>query len=154
LNLRPATAADAPALGAVHIAAMRTLTFLPQLHTVEEAVGWMGNEVLPTNQVWVSEADGEIAGYIAVADGWINQLYVRPDRQGRGVGAALLAHILAEGSPRRLWTFQQNTRARRFYESRGFVLVRLTDGEGNEERTPDALYEWRGRDRAEIEDSL
>ena len=25
---------------------------------------------------------------------------------------------------------------------RGFVLVRETDGRDNEERTPDALYEW------------
>ena len=41
-----------------------------------------------------------------------------------------------------LWVFQQNANARRFYERRGFVLVRETDGSGNEERTPDALYAW------------
>jgi hypothetical protein len=41
-----------------------------------------------------------------------------------------------------LWVFQQNERARRFYEARGLTLVKLTDGSGNEERTPDALYEW------------
>ena len=154
MNLRPAAAVDAPALGAVHIQAMRTLTFLPRLHTVEEAVAWMAGEVLPKDQVWVSESDGEIAGYVAYTDEWINQLYVRPDRQDQGVGATLLAHVLALGQPKRLWTFQQNTRARRFYEARGFVLLRLTDGAGNEERTPDALYEWRGCDSAEIEDSL
>jgi putative acetyltransferase len=154
LSLRRATVADAVALGALHIEAMRTLTFLPQLHTVEEAVSWMARQVLPAQQVWVFEDEGEVAGYIACAEGWINQLYVRPDRQGQGIGATLLAHVLAEGSPRRLWTFQQNERARRFYESRGCVLVRLTDGAGNEEKTPDALYEWRGRDSAEIEVSL
>jgi GNAT superfamily N-acetyltransferase len=154
LNLRRATAADAPALGALHIQAMRALTFLPQLHTVDEAVAWMGGDVLPTHEVLVAETDGEVEGYIACTDGWINQLYVRPDRQGRGVGAALLEHVLADGAPRRLWTFQQNDRARRFYEARGFTLLRLTDGAGNEEKTPDALYERRGRDRAEIEDSL
>lgn len=154
MNLRRATAADAPALGAAHIQAMRTLTFLPQLHTVEEAVAWMAGEVLHKDQVWVADAQGEVAGYIAYTDDWINQLYVRPDRQGQGIGAALLAHVLALRRPKRLWTFQQNTRARRFYEARGFVLVRLTDGSGNEEKTPDALYEWRACDSAEIEDSL
>jgi putative acetyltransferase len=41
-----------------------------------------------------------------------------------------------------LWTFQRNDRARRFYEGRGFVLVRQTDGSGNEEKEPDALYVW------------
>ncbi|HEX5262508.1 MAG TPA: hypothetical protein VFW13_03220, partial [Phenylobacterium sp.] len=55
----------------------------------------------------------------------------------------LLAKALSYERPMQLWTFQQNTRARKFYEDRGFRLVKLTDGLGNEERTPDALYEWR-----------
>jgi len=42
-----------------------------------------------------------------------------------------------------LWVFQLNEGARRFYERHGFRLVKLTDGAGNMERTPDALYEWR-----------
>jgi hypothetical protein len=33
--------------------------------------------------------------------------------------------------------------ARRFYERHGLRAVRFTDGTGNEEKTPDALYEWR-----------
>jgi hypothetical protein len=39
--------------------------------------------------------------------------------------------------------FQANERARSFYERRGCVVVELMDGSGNEEQTPDALYEWR-----------
>ncbi len=42
----------------------------------------------------------------------------------------------------RLWVFQKNEGARRFYERHGFRLVELTDGSRNEEREPDALYEW------------
>ena len=42
----------------------------------------------------------------------------------------------------RLWVFQANTGARRFYERDGCTLVKLTDGADNEEREPDALYEW------------
>jgi hypothetical protein len=38
--------------------------------------------------------------------------------------------------------FQRNERARTFYERRGCHVVELTDGSGNEEREPDALYEW------------
>ncbi|WP_309607105.1 GNAT family N-acetyltransferase [Phenylobacterium sp.] len=140
--LRRAAVADAAAMGTLHIAAMRTLTFLPQLHTVEEATGWMAGEVLPNAQAWLAEIEGEVAGYIVFTDDWINQLYVRPDRHGQGVGSALLAHVLADGQPRRLWTFQQS-RARKFYEDRGFAAVQFTDGEGNEEKTPDVCYEWR-----------
>jgi hypothetical protein len=40
------------------------------------------------------------------------------------------------------WVFQQNERARRFYESHGAVAVEFTDGSGNDEKTPDARYRW------------
>jgi hypothetical protein len=46
----------------------------------------------------------------------------------------------------RLWVFLQNAPARRFYERHGLRLVEETDGSRNEERTPDALYEWRPTD--------
>jgi GNAT superfamily N-acetyltransferase len=95
------------------------------------------------DEAWVAEADGVVAGYIVFTDDWINQLYVHPDRHRQGFGAALLAHVLASGAPKQLWTFQQNERARRFYEARSFRAVEFTDGEGNEEKTPDVRYEWR-----------
>jgi hypothetical protein len=40
-----------------------------------------------------------------------------------------------------LWTFQVNARARRFYESHGFVAVEETD-DNNQEKQPDVRYEW------------
>jgi hypothetical protein len=40
------------------------------------------------------------------------------------------------------WVFQQNERARGFYEAHGAVAVECTDGSGNEEKTPDVRYEW------------
>ena len=43
----------------------------------------------------------------------------------------------------RLWVFQKNTPAIRFYTRRGFGRVELTNGSGNEVHEPDALYEWR-----------
>lgn len=131
-------------MGELHILAMRTLTFLPQLHSVEEAQGWMADEVLPTHTAWVAEQDGAVAGYIAIKDDWVQQLYVHPDRHGQGVGPALLDHVMALGPPRQLWTFQQNKKARGFYESRGFRAVEFTDGAGNEEKTPDVRYLWEG----------
>jgi GNAT superfamily N-acetyltransferase len=86
-----------------------------------------------------------MTGIIAFRDGWIDQLYVLPHAQRRGIGTALLE--LAQGAFPRLhaWTFQRNTPARRFYAKRSFVLVRETDGAGNEEKEPDALYLWERR---------
>ena len=72
----------------------------------------------------------------------LKQMAVADGRQGNGVGSRLLR--LAQDTTTdalQLWAFQSNTRARVFYERRGFVELRRTDGD-NEEREPDILYRW------------
>jgi hypothetical protein len=58
------------------------------------------------------------------------------------VGLALLTAVREDAEELNLWTFQANAQARRFYERHGFRLIEMTDGSGNEERTPDARYRW------------
>jgi len=55
---------------------------------------------------------------------WIDHLYVAPDLVGRGIGTAPLRDAL-DGleRPVRLWTFQDNEGARRFYGRHGFKLA-------------------------------
>lgn len=139
--LRRALPEDAAGMAVAHRQAMRiSLPFLPELHTAEEDQWFMRERLMATNEVWVTEVDGMIAGYVGFHDGWIDHLYVHPEHQRRGLGPQLLAKALSDGTERRLWTFQQNARARAFYEKRGFVAELLTDGEDNEEKTPDVRY--------------
>ena len=86
--------------------------------------------------------DAAMIGMLAFREEWIDQLYVLPMAQGRGVGTGLLQVAQKAFDRLQLWTFQRNGPARRFYEARGFVLVQETDGAGNEEKEPDALYLW------------
>ena len=142
--IRRARVEDMPAVAVMHRQTMRTsLPFLPDLHTPEQDLVFFRDHLFPSNVVWLAEEDGAVTGYVARGDGWLNQLYVHPDHQGRGVGDALLATVMGGTDALQLWTFQQNHRARRFYEKRGFVLAELTDGSGNEEKTPDARYVWK-----------
>lgn len=142
--LRRALPGDAEALARLHrLTVRRSLAFLPDLHTPQEDLWFFAHELLPKRDVRVAEIDGEARAYVAFRPGWIDHLFVHPDHQGRGLGPRLLRLALADGTERRLWTFQKNLRARAFYEARGFVLEALTDGAGNEEREPDALYVWR-----------
>ena len=83
-----------------------------------------------------------MVGMIAFRDDWIDQFYVLPQAQRQGAGTALLGVAQSSLNRLNLWTFQRNERARSFYLSRGFVLVPETDGAGNEENEPDALYLW------------
>ena len=77
-------------------------------------------------------------------DDWLTHLYVHPDEIGTGVGHALFEHVTTlRPDGFQFWVFQQNERARRFYEAHGAVAVEFTDGEDNEEQTPDVRYEWK-----------
>jgi len=117
------------------------MPWLPMLHTLEEDVGFFRRAL--GGEAYVFDLDGAVAGFIVLRDDQLDALYVAPGLQGRGVGSALLERA-EEARPDgfRLWVFQENRRARRFYEARGCRLIRETDGAANEERTPDALYEW------------
>jgi ribosomal protein S18 acetylase RimI-like enzyme len=143
--IRRAGLEDVNAIAALFRRSFGTLTFLPTLHTPEEDRAYFGG-IVADREVWVWEEDGSILGFAALEDDELTHLYVEPGAHGRGIGGALIDRA-KERRPDgvRLWVFQQNANARRFYERRGFVLVRETDGSGNEERTPDALYAWRPR---------
>lgn len=144
LGLRKLALADMDAAAAVHRASFNhALPKLAGLHTPEEDRAFYRTQVFPACQVWGAEKQSKLVGIIAFREGWIDQLYVLPDAQGRGVGSDLL-EIAQEAFPTlSLWTFQCNKRARRFYELNGFVVVRETDGAGNEEKEPDVLYRWQ-----------
>ena len=90
----------------------------------------------------------QLVGFIAQRPGWIDHLYVDPDRLRQGIGSRLIAHAKADQRELRLYTFQSNTRARAFYEHHGFVIEGLSDGQRNEEKLPDMTYHWLAMGRA------
>lgn len=127
----------------IFVPAFRGLTFLPTMHTDAETRDWIRSVMVPTHEVWVAEVDDRIVGFAALHHDLLGHIYVHPDEQGRGFGTALLDVVKHERpSGFRFWVFQKNEGARRFYERHGCRIVELTDGSGNEEREPDALYEW------------
>ena len=70
---------------------------------------------------------------------------VHPARWRRGVGSTLLHLALSRArGPVRLYTFEPNRVARRFFERHGFTAIGFGDGSTNESRCPDVLYEGQG----------
>jgi putative acetyltransferase len=145
-SIRRATEADAGAIVAVmRVSKAVAMPWLPVIHTPDEDQEWVLTVLLPGHEVWVAMRDSAVVGVLAMRPGWLDQLYIHPDAQGAGIGTRML-RIAREASPDglRLWAFQGNGRARRFYERAGFTVERTTDGADNEERQPDVLYRWIG----------
>jgi GNAT superfamily N-acetyltransferase len=141
--LRQLELADMDEAARLHRAAFdQALPWLAGLHTPKEDRWFFRERVFASCEVWGAFDGGLMTGMLAFRNGWIDQLYVLPDAQGRGIGTGLLKVAQNALDRLQLWTFLRNQRARRFYEARGFAMVRETDGAGNEEREPDALYLW------------
>ncbi|MFT4041278.1 MAG: GNAT family N-acetyltransferase [Thermomicrobiales bacterium] len=146
-TLRRATLADAQTIAEIHLAARRAaMPWLPEVHTDAETHFWVANVMLPQQEVWVAEVAGAVGGFAALHEGWLEHLYIAPAHQGIGLGSALL-DLAMERSPEglQLYAFQGNTRARQFYEARGFVAEAFGDGADNEEGAPDVRFRWPGR---------
>ena len=143
LTLRRAVADDADAVARVFSPSRRLLTFLPELHTIEEDHWFITNRILVSCEVTVVECGGEIVSFIAREHEEIRLLHTHPDFVGRGAGARLIEAAKGSGtSALELWCFQANRGARRFYEAHGFHPIGFTDGSRNEEQTPDVRYRW------------
>jgi ribosomal protein S18 acetylase RimI-like enzyme len=101
------------------------------------------DHVLKDDQLWVVEQDQRPVAFMAIRDAFIDQLYVHPDFQNRGIGKMLLEHA-RELSPGHLWlyTLQINRNACVFYEKNGFVPEKFGISPPPESE-PDVEYHWR-----------
>jgi len=78
---------------------------------------------IANGQVIVAEIAGEIAGFAAVVGGELDGLFVEPDLWGQGIGRTLVDAATHEARRRGLaLKVIANPRARRFYESCGFLV--------------------------------
>lgn len=145
-DLRPAIASDARNIAEVFLRSFRFAYGdgnVRLAHPDDDVRRWVREELLAESAVTVAVSCGIVVGYVATKPEWIEHLYVDPAWIGRGVGSSLLAAArkrLPGGCD--LWTFQENTRARAFYEAHGFLVVGSTDGD-NQEQQPDLRYRWQ-----------
>jgi ribosomal protein S18 acetylase RimI-like enzyme len=112
-------------------------------HFFYEDRNYFQNYVLKNNRVWVVELANRPVGFMAMNKDFVDQLYIDPDYQRRGIGKILL-DFAREQSPDHLWlyTLQVNVNARAFYESNGFVAEKFGVSPPPESE-PDVEYHWR-----------
>lgn len=142
--LRPAAEADAGDVAEIALASYKATYDFPPVHTDDDVRRWVREDLLPGTETWLAaDPDGTIVGFMSLSMDMIDQLYLRPERTGRGIGTRFVG-LAKSLRPTGLdvYTFQVNTGARRFYERHGFRVVDLDDGARNEEGQPDVRYRW------------
>jgi ribosomal protein S18 acetylase RimI-like enzyme len=153
VSLRRATQADAARIAAILLTSRAAfLPYAPMPHSDDAVLAWVEDVLLVSETVTLAVVEDAVAGVMATKRtcgiSWITQLYLDPAHVGRGIGSRLLGLAFATlPRPIRLYTFQENVGARRFYERHDFAPVRFGDGTTNEERCPDVLYELSDTNR-------
>ncbi len=97
-------------------------------HDPYMALAELQREIAAGVAFWGLEMDGELVGVMGIQPmgdvDLIRHAYVRPDRQRRGVGAALIEHLRRQASRRMLvGTWAAASWAIDFYRRHGFELV-------------------------------
>lgn len=112
-------------------------------HLFYEDRDYFRDHILKHNQVWVAESGQQPVAFMAMNKDFIDQLYIDPGFQRRGLGKTLL-NFAREQSPDHLWlyTLQINVNARAFYEKNGFVAEKFGISPPPENE-PDVEYHWR-----------
>lgn len=129
-NIRPAVAADASRIAEIIVANYRA-NFYPffkndeyyfrELNVVDMAAEYCGgSQALQSSRVY---DDGVVKGVVRVSDGEVQKLFVEPQFQSLGIGAALLRYAVSALGAAELWVLEYNKRGIAFYEKNGFALT-------------------------------
>lgn len=145
MRIRPANAADAPAIAAIHIETWRAAyrgqipdALLDALDMVHSISSWRERLGRESGSVLVAENGEGIVGFCCLipsrdrdADPQttieIAAIYIQPRHWRQGAGRALSVRAFTEARRRgcetvTLWSLASNDTAKRFYETMGFRL--------------------------------
>jgi len=151
MTLRVATAADAEALGRIHVESWKVAYrgIMPDDVIARTDLAFrtrLWTDRLATREwpVFVIETGGELVAFCHMVPspdpgddpktvGHITSIHVLPQLRGRGHGRALLDRAFAEFRRRgyaevTLWVLERNASARHFYEGLGFTYTGELDG--------------------------
>jgi GNAT superfamily N-acetyltransferase len=144
--IRPFEDRDEAAVIAVwHRSGRAAYQFLPtwEAFTPERAREVFREVIRPRCSIWVGTRHKHVVAFLAMADSYVDRMYVDPPewRQGWGTRLVLLAKTVHPNGLE-LHTHQENHAARQLYEKHGFRVVRFGFSPPPE-NAPDVEYHWR-----------
>ena len=129
-RIRPAAEADAGRIAEIIVTNYR-MNFYPffrndqfyfgELNVLDTAKEYAaGSSALQNSYVY---DDGVVKGMIRISGAEVEKLFVEPQFQSQGIGAALLRFAVQKKNADTLWVLEYNTRGIAFYERNGFRLT-------------------------------
>ena len=116
-----------------------------EAHSFIKADYWKNNyemvrEMIPKAEVYVSDENGQIRGFIGLTDTYVAGIFVKSAEQAKGVGTELLHTAMKKKTKLYLSVYEKNIRAVKFYRHCGFRIVK----QGIDEDTSEKEYtmEW------------
>ena len=118
--IRAAALADTDAILRIWLdGSIKTHDFVPA-EFWESRIGDMREVYLPQSEIYVSECDGIVEGFVALRGNTLAALFVAVVRQGNGIGRQLVATAQKVRTSLRLTAYEENGRAIEFYKLCGF----------------------------------
>jgi putative acetyltransferase len=78
----------------------------------------------------VRDENDQVAGFVGVAEGNVDMLFIHPSARGQGAGRRLLTHAFTAFGATSLDVNEQNERAVGFYLHMGFTVVGRSERDG------------------------
>ena len=103
-------------------ASMQAHAFIGQTRLMEQR-SLIEEEYLPKAETSVACLDGEAVGFISLLGSFVGGIFIAPERQGLGIGRALITDALARKGELSLEVYTENEQAVRFYDRLGFQEV-------------------------------
>lgn len=140
IKIRPATPADAATIAQIHVDSWRQAyagyvpqAYLDSIELTERQEMWNGVLAQPNTKVLLAEAAGRTLGFASVGpakdedaepgDLTLYTMYLNQESWGLGIARLLMKQVddmITTGVQMTLWVFEENARARKFYERNGF----------------------------------
>lgn len=82
----------------------------------------MRERYLPQSETWVYEDHNGVTGFFSLMDSTLAAIFVKPSRQGHGIGKQLMGKAKSLRDSLNLCVYSKNTPSIAFYEKQGFTL--------------------------------
>ena len=117
-------------------------SWLPTVDSAIERADY-GRWLLEHTQVTILRYNSQFVGFLALEGNIVQSLYIKVAFQRLGFGQAAINYAQKQYTELRLWVFQANTDAQKFYQKLGFEPLETTNGQDNDYFLPDIFYLWK-----------